>query len=496
MKKIFILTALAICSMSTYAQTRYLDEIFDDVTVSENVIYGVNATVLAYAQFGEAIPQPLVMDVYEPTGDAETARPLMIYAHTGNFLPHPQNQSPSGTNRDSVAVEICTRFAKMGYVVASIDYRLGWNPVAPTQEERVNTLINAVYRAIQDARTSIRYFRKTESEEGNPFGIDPNKIVMWGQGSGGYMALAAATLNNYSEVLLPKFIGSNGLPMVIEVVNGDINGTSFGINPLDGDTLCYPNHVGYSSDFNVCVNMGGALADISWLEEGDVPMISFQSPTDPFAPYMTGVVIVPGVNLPVVEVDGSYIVQQAANAFGNNDVFPEAALATDPITMNANSNNDGYFGLYPIITSNPLDSSPWDWWAPDNPNNTSGLITNPDMSPEKGRAYVDTIQAYAAPRLVCALGLSECALVGASINEETAIEFNVFPNPTTEQITITSAIKMDEVAVFDLTGKLVARQLNVDNNEVKIDLSDQENGVYMVTITIQGQTTSEYLVKK
>ena len=36
-------------------------------------------------------------------------------------------------------------FARMGYVVASIDYRVGWN-LAATQSDRTNQLINAAYR--------------------------------------------------------------------------------------------------------------------------------------------------------------------------------------------------------------------------------------------------------------------------------------------------------------------------------------------------------------
>ena len=43
----------------------------------------------------------------------------------------------------------------MGYVVASIDYRTGWNPLAATQSERTYQLINAAYRGVQDARTAL-----------------------------------------------------------------------------------------------------------------------------------------------------------------------------------------------------------------------------------------------------------------------------------------------------------------------------------------------------
>jgi carboxylesterase type B len=101
----------------------------------------------------------LLMDVYQPAGDSEADRPVILYFHTGNFLPQYVNGSAVGTRTDSSAVEICSRFARMGYVVASVDYRLGWNPLAGTQTERTTQLIQAAYRGVQDSRTAVRYFR-------------------------------------------------------------------------------------------------------------------------------------------------------------------------------------------------------------------------------------------------------------------------------------------------------------------------------------------------
>jgi len=424
MKRIFTLTMLALFTgvFSADAQ-RYLEEVFDDVTVDSGRMYGENATVLLYQFTGEAVPEPLVMDVYEPEGDTAASRPLMLYFHTGNFLPTPENQSPSGTRTDSTTVEICKRFARMGYVVASCSYRLGWNPTAQTQDDRVNTLINAAYRGVQDARTAVRWFRRNAAEDGNEFRIDPTKVAMFGQGTGGYITLAAATLDEYNEVLIDKFfteVDGMPIPMVIESINGDIYGTSVGVNPLDNDTLCYPNHVGYDSDFSACINTGGALGDISWLEDGDMPMISFQAPTDPFAPYNTGVLIVPGVNLPVVEVSGAGDVQVQVAAFGNNQIFADAGFS-DVYTTAADLINGGNEGLYPILrpAGSEADSSPWDYWADSNPNNESGLLTNPDMSVMKAHTYIDTIQGYTAPRLACALQLegSACSDGGGPAND-------------------------------------------------------------------------------
>ncbi len=490
-----LLLAIAIASCSGAWGQRYLSEVFTDVTVQSDVMYGINATVLAYSQLGEAIPQPLMMDVYAPSGDTETNRPLVLYFHTGNFLPTPQNGSPSGTKTDLNVVEMCSRLARMGYVVASCDYRLGWNPVATTQDERVYTLINAAYRGVQDCRTAIRYFRKTEAENNNPFGIDPTRICVWGQGTGGYISFAAATINEYADIAIPKFTqlleipaGSGNfvpVPMVLEQVNGDIYGTSVGINPNDGDTLCYPNHVGYSSDFNVMVNMGGACGDSSWVTSEDVPMISFHSPADPFAPYNIGTVIVPGFNLPVVEVSGSYHVQQMAAAFGLNASFAAADAAGDVYTTQANTYNNGYSGLYPLNrpAGSEADSAPWEWWTSDNPNNSNGLLTNPDMSEMKGMTFLDTIQAYAAPRIMCALGLAGSPCDPSNVSELKS-SMKVYPNPTQGLFTLAlngmETIRL--VEVFDVMGKRLLT-LNPNASQTSIDITAFATGIYTLKMS-------------
>lgn len=423
MRKISTLV-LGLCVALAAQSQRYLSEVFTDVTVTSNVVYGRNATILPIIAgvSSEALPEDLKMDVYQPTGDTETNRPVILYFHTGNFLPFPLNGGTGGTKTDSTAVEICKRFARMGYVAISCDYRLGWNPLASTQAERTWFLINAAYRGVQDARTAVRYMRKSVAELGNPYNIDPEKIALWGQGTGGYISFAASTINDYvSDIAsITKFTWSpqgTPQPMVISFVNGDIFGTSYGINPTNNDTLCYPNHVGYSSDVSACVNMGGAMGDISWLEPGSPPMISFHIPSDPFAPYQDGTVVVPTTQENVVDVSGSYTVQAQAYQYGNNTSFQlvESWAPGAPYTSGANLHNDGYYGLYPFVrpATQPFDSSPWDWWdtqfvssvAPT--NNSNGLLTNPDMSATKARTFIDTIQAYTAPRLMCALGLPD-----------------------------------------------------------------------------------------
>ena len=75
-----------------------------------------------------------------------------------------------------------------------------------------------------------------------------------------------------------------------------------------------PNNVGYSSDISYGFQpIGGALADISWLEVGDVPIVAFHCENDQYAPIDTGDVIVPTTGDFVVEVMGSRTVADYSN---------------------------------------------------------------------------------------------------------------------------------------------------------------------------------------
>jgi len=452
----------AMLFMSTInAQVRYVDEVFADVTVTSDVTYAANVTVITTLQGYPPMALPQLMDVYEPTGDVETNRPLIIYLHTGNFLPKYLNGGATGDKDDNAAVEICSRFARMGYVVASVDYRLGWNPLAATQAERTYQLINAAYRGVQDARTAVRYFRMDADVQGNTFGINPNSIGYFGEGTGGYVSYAAATITDYNDIILSdaglpisKFwydhdgdAGTADIPMVIEGVNGNPDGTSDGYAPTGVDSegnptylqLCIAHYPTYSSDVSFAMNLGGALGDLNWLESGDVPMVSFQCPHDPFAPYTTGVLIVPTTGNLIVEVSGAYDVHAEINAQAapnNNDVYQSAGLS-DPLSLEAIANG-GFDGMFPVLNNysggtptQPYDGSPWQWWdeaeaqAYDAANGTAIWATqmtlNPDMGPTEANMWIDVIQGYTAPRLALAMGVVSS---GPGCTDTSACNFN------------------------------------------------------------------------
>ena len=438
------------------AQERYVDDLFSDVTVTSNVVYGANIGIITQAPALE----DLTMDIYEPSGDDVTDRPVVVLLHTGTFLPAIANGQATGDKSDNTLVELCTRLAKKGYVAVSANYRLGWNPLSTDPEVRTSTLAQAFYRAQQDARTAVRYLRMSAAEMGNPYGVG-DKFAVGGDGTGGYMALALASLDKDSEVLLPKFIDSSDnaiatygqpVPYIIQSMLGNLGGSNYGstVMDLDGDgtpetevPLCVPNHPDYSDAIDMAFNFGGAMLDTVWIEAGEAPIASFQNTNDQFAPYDVDVLTEPVNNDPVIEAHGSLPLIRRATALGNNDCF--AGLSTTLVDATygngdgaANAAAAGHAdmpGLFPLVTPTPSatptacgmaewDGAPWQWWdnnvyaataeayqssgATPYPASVWGCLatlSTPDMSEEKGLAFTDMLEEFFTPRIDAALSM-------------------------------------------------------------------------------------------
>ncbi len=526
-----IAISLLLIGISANSQNRYLDEVFTEVQLTDSVMFAQNVSIEPMLIGLSPALMPIYCDIYEPVGDTSTNRPVIIVSHTGSFLPPVANGQATGSIKDSSIVEQCNRWAKKGYVAVAMGNRLGWNPLSTDQNVRTSTLLQASYRAIQDAKAMVRYMRMTE-DNGNPYAIDPDKIVLGGQGTGAYISLGYATLDDESKLYLPKFIDQSNpqipIPYVIPVYMGNFDGTDMtyapmldtnGIPMIDTSTgviipivdstspLNIPNNPTYSNDINLAFNVGGALADISWLEAGDIPIVSFHCEKDQYAPIDTGVVIVPTTGEVVVEVMGSRTVQHYSNLYGNNDIFLNAGF-TDAITNQANINNDNYEGLYVFKTPSPSTTpnaygefeeeqgSPWDWWD----NTTYGLLAetingipgvtspgyfeanaildNPDMSATKGRTYIDTIQGYLNPRIYVALNLGNSSSIHNVIDYSTKI----YPNPAKHNIRIENInFTINSIDMYNVTGQLVMSEY-VNSMNTILKISDLEKGVYLLDI--------------
>ena len=515
----------AMTAGSIQAQERYLEEVFSDVQVTDSVVYGINWSIFPVIAGISPNPLqvPLYMDIYEPLGDTASERHLILHAITGTFFPAIVNGTFTGERTDSFNIELATRLAKRGYVVAVVQYRRGWNAVG-SQIQQQKTILQAAYRGIQDMRNCVRYFRKTAAEDANPWRINTKKIVVGGTGTGGYMSFGAAYLKRFEQALVPKFIDFDSTPpepFVDTVLLGDPYG-------LDTAVLNNPNFPSYSSDFTVGYAIGGALGDPSWVETGDPPFLGMQTWKDPAAPFKVGDVLAvdPGTSQPFPVIggaSGSHETLRRADSAGNQDVFKsiDFSVYNDPLIQSvaerADTINDGIAGLYPFVTPfTPGDAmclgigvpgdtlaqwvSPWHWfnepvaeaswnffYAAQIPPQITGeqaVCRNTRGGPNNAafaRTYVDTIVAFLTPRLHIALVNS----INDFIPEKLV---KVFPNPSNDRMIIQyeglDTKPIEEVLVMDMTGRVVKRYQDLRSREVEIYKGNLTTGMYLLQIRV------------
>jgi acetyl esterase len=83
----------------------------------------------------------------------------------------------------------CERYARMGIVTYSVDYRLSIeNGVTPSKK------ISPI-ESVMDAKSAIRWVRENAAR----FHVDRSKIVAAGQSAGGHLALCTAMIDDYNE---------------------------------------------------------------------------------------------------------------------------------------------------------------------------------------------------------------------------------------------------------------------------------------------------------
>lgn len=111
----------------------------------------------------------LTLDLYLPVKPA-ARRPVVIYIHGGGWS--------GGDARTTGAFEdfpvVLARFAAQGYAVASVNYRLSGTAIFPA--------------ALNDVQAAIGWLQDHASQ----YGLDPQRLAVWGNSSGGHLAALAA----------------------------------------------------------------------------------------------------------------------------------------------------------------------------------------------------------------------------------------------------------------------------------------------------------------
>lgn len=239
------------------APLRYRDAVFSTVTKTADITYGS-----AVNQLGATVT--LKMDRYEPEGDTVSARPAIVLVHGGSFR--------SGTKTSAELVDQANVYAKQGYLVVSISYRLATNGCVTVTAE----CVIAIRDAKNDAQAAVRFLRSKATE----WRIDTGRIAMAGSSAGAITAVEVG----YG----PEEVGSSGNPGYESTIKAavSLSGASVLTKPNPGEAAVLLLHgtadavVPYQWALNTqtAANTAGVYLELtSWDGGGHVPYVAHRT---------------------------------------------------------------------------------------------------------------------------------------------------------------------------------------------------------------------------
>jgi acetyl esterase/lipase len=181
-------SAVAMLTVSTNALPVNPDDFINPRFASVGVTSGIKfSDVLNY----KGVLTSLYLDVYQPTGDTATNRPVILWIHGGGLR--------TGSSRaQGYIVTYATDFAKRGYVCISIDYRLRAGSDMPTTEAELPALQDAA----SDANVALAWIRSHARE----YGINPNWMFVAGGSAGGMVGCCVCYVDGTNAPSVPGLV--------------------------------------------------------------------------------------------------------------------------------------------------------------------------------------------------------------------------------------------------------------------------------------------------
>jgi len=243
-------------------QNRYRYEVFHTYNLQKDITYGKangywTETPYLDDPYIEILAKGMVnlfrgekdldlkLDLYQPVGDKHQLRPLVLLIHGGAFY--------IGNKQSPTEQIIADKLTKLGYVVASMDYRMGFKLKGEDIER-------SGYKAIQDAHAALRFLASKSKE----IGIDPTQVYVAGTSAGAMASLHIAFLDNDERP-----VSSYGNKKEIDLGNIEESG----------------NQLKNSFEIKAVANLWGAVLDTSIIDPDErIPILSVHGNKDDIVP--------------------------------------------------------------------------------------------------------------------------------------------------------------------------------------------------------------------
>jgi acetyl esterase/lipase len=169
---------LVLCSFAAYSASSGPTGLpFDQIVTKEILdfrrehVQGLlcQVDILKNVEYAQTPEKRLLLDVYMPKDRTGAPLPCIVWIHGGGL---------TSLDKDYEIIQWCAAYTALhGFVSVSIDYRLV--PEAPLPA------------AIVDCKTAVRFVRAHSRD----YGIDPDRIAVAGESSGGFLAAFVAFAN-------------------------------------------------------------------------------------------------------------------------------------------------------------------------------------------------------------------------------------------------------------------------------------------------------------
>ena len=471
--RFFALLSIVVATPS-FAQLPYTEALYT-YRVDTGITYG---TAINYAGF----PVELKIDFYKPVGDENVSRPLLVLVHGGSWI--------GGTRDDNDILSLAPGFARRGYVVASVSYRLGFHPSSAggsntTTCSAITPLLNcvyaadssevvrAIYRGMQDVKGAIRFLKARSAEDSTC----SKNVYLSGVSAGGFCALAAAFLDTITE----KPLAAGALPDA-EAPSATLNYCQNYFSPpgsivnrsrpdlgsIEGDL----NLNGFSSEVKGVANFyGGMIQDYFADESGEEPLLYFF--------HQTNDVIVNCSYAPLLS-SLSYDCLDPFAFLGCKHIWNmPRALGSCSIRNLISSNS------YPIETVDAIVNN-------GGPNCLASPTGHSILNPAQ---RVAEISQFFSPRIQTTEQLGCETINGGFLIEKSIV--SLFPNPVNDVLRLTVNAELTQVQILDITGRSLLNQMVSPSKSIELDLSSFSTGLYLLRwISQTGKTEAMRFLKQ
>ncbi|MBS7321842.1 MAG: T9SS type A sorting domain-containing protein, partial [Myroides sp.] len=299
----------------------------------------------------------------------------------------------------------------------------------------------------------------------------------------------------YSDTGTSSSLAGNKIASVVidENSNVYIGGTRFK-HPSYPDSKIYDPADPSGTTYNITTGADFTVPMIvKFNSDGDVQWVQA---TTAFSPGVLAPDLRHGVGIAINNNEVVLGAQGGSDFWGNIEIVrPTTNYQADPILVRLDKQTGNVLGVHDI-QGEALSTKRMTAVATDSDGNyIVGGSFNANLFMNNNIGITPLISTGESDFFVAKLANSLCGSGNVSTNKFNKLTVNVYPNPTTDIVTIETDENLFNYSVYDINGREI--QTGIFGNTNQINLQSASNGVYFVKVsTTQGSSATVKVVKQ